>query len=42
MEICRKQMPPLVDYAPRLGETEPHWAACHWTEQRLAATAGKN
>jgi len=42
MEVCRAQMPSLVDYAPRLGEPEPHWAACHWTEQRLAPSAGKN
>ena len=33
MEICRQQMPPLVDYAPRLKEDAPHWAACHWVEQ---------
>ncbi len=33
MEICRRQMPPLVDYAPRLNEDVPHWAACHWVEQ---------
>jgi ABC-type dipeptide/oligopeptide/nickel transport system ATPase component len=35
MEICRTTMPPLVDYAPRLGESAPHWAACHWTEQQV-------
>jgi oligopeptide/dipeptide ABC transporter ATP-binding protein len=33
MDVCRVEMPPLVDYAPRLGESEPHWAACHWVEQ---------
>jgi oligopeptide/dipeptide ABC transporter ATP-binding protein len=38
MEVCREQMPPLVDYAPRLGEAAPHWAACHWTEKRLPTT----
>ncbi len=35
MDICREQMPPLVDYAPRLNETAPHWAACHWVEQNI-------
>ena len=44
MDTCRVEMPPLVDYAPRLGEnerggealsrSEPHWAACHWTAQQ--------
>ncbi|HEU4751684.1 MAG TPA: ABC transporter ATP-binding protein, partial [Armatimonadota bacterium] len=34
MEICREQMPPLIDYSARLHETEPHWAACHWVEQQ--------
>jgi oligopeptide/dipeptide ABC transporter ATP-binding protein len=37
MPVCRAEMPPLVDYSSRLGETEPHWAACHWTEQHLPA-----
>jgi oligopeptide/dipeptide ABC transporter ATP-binding protein len=37
MPICLEQMPPLVDYAPRLGETAPHLAACHWVEQNLPA-----
>ncbi len=35
MEVCHTVMPPLVDYAPRLGESEPHLAACHWTDQQL-------
>jgi len=35
MAICWQQMPPLVDYAPRLGESDPHLAACHWVEQNL-------
>lgn len=35
MEICRQQMPPLVDYGPRLAEKTPHLAACHWVEQNL-------
>jgi oligopeptide/dipeptide ABC transporter ATP-binding protein len=30
MEICHLEMPPLVDVAPRLGEPESHWVACHW------------
>jgi oligopeptide/dipeptide ABC transporter ATP-binding protein len=34
MEICRATMPPLVDYGPRRGESAPHWAACHWTQQQ--------
>jgi peptide/nickel transport system ATP-binding protein/oligopeptide transport system ATP-binding protein len=33
MDVCRDVMPPLVDYGPRLGEIEPHLAACHWAEQ---------
>jgi oligopeptide/dipeptide ABC transporter ATP-binding protein len=37
MEICRREMPPLVDYAPPLGEASPHFAACHWTEQQVKA-----
>ncbi|MFN3649968.1 MAG: ABC transporter ATP-binding protein [Armatimonadota bacterium] len=39
MEICRQQMPPLVDFAPRLGESHPHFAACHWVEQDTARAA---
>ncbi len=35
MDICREQMPPLVDYAPRLDEEKPHFAACHHVEQNL-------
>lgn len=35
MDICRAQMPPMKDYAERLGETKAHWAACHWVEQTL-------
>jgi oligopeptide transport system ATP-binding protein len=35
MDICWQQMPPLVDYGPRLGESTPHFAACHWVEQNL-------
>jgi len=35
MDICWQQMPPLVDYAPRLGESKPHLAACHWVEQNI-------
>ena len=34
MEICRQKMPALIDFAPRMGESAPHWAACHWTEQQ--------
>jgi len=37
MEICWKEMPPLVDYAPRLGESKPHLAACHWVEKELGS-----
>ncbi len=40
MDICRQTMPALVDYARRLGETAPHWAACHWTEQNLPVAGG--
>ena len=36
MDICRTTMPPLVDYGTPLGESAPHWAACHWTEQQVA------
>ena len=39
MEICREQMPPLVDYGPRVGEPGPHLAACHWTEQQVGGPA---
>jgi oligopeptide/dipeptide ABC transporter ATP-binding protein len=39
MDICRREMPPLVDYAHKLGERVPHLAACHWVEQRLGAGA---
>src|SRR5204863_7448567 len=39
MPVCWREMPPLVDYGPRLGETHPHWAACHWVEQNLGATS---
>jgi ABC-type oligopeptide transport system ATPase subunit len=35
MDICWQQMPSLVDYGPRLGESAPHFAACHWVEQNL-------
>ncbi|MDQ3812748.1 MAG: ABC transporter ATP-binding protein [Armatimonadota bacterium] len=35
MDICWQEMPPLVDYAPRLGESQPHLAACHWVEQEM-------
>lgn len=42
MNICRETMPALLDYAPRTGEPEPHWAACHWTEQQLANTTTSN
>ena len=35
MQICREQMPPLVDYAPRLNARAAHFAACHWVEQTL-------
>ncbi len=37
MDVCRAQMPPLRDYAPRLGEATPHFAACHWVEQNTSA-----
>ncbi len=45
MDICRQEMPPLVDYGPRAGEDAPHWAACHWVERQfpvasLATTPG--
>lgn len=40
MDICRQQMPPLIDYGPRLGETEPHLAACHWAEQTVPGAVG--
>ncbi len=39
MDICRRQMPPSVDYAARLNERVPHFAACHWTQQTLGAGA---
>jgi oligopeptide transport system ATP-binding protein len=35
MEICRETMPALKDFGPRLGESGPHWAACHWVEGQL-------
>jgi oligopeptide/dipeptide ABC transporter ATP-binding protein len=35
MEVCREAMPPLTDFAPRLGEERPHLAACHWLDQEL-------
>lgn len=41
MDICWKQMPALVDYAPRLGGTNPHFAACHWVEQSLGVVSGE-
>lgn len=34
MDICKSEMPPMTDYAPALGETAPHLAACHWTAQQ--------
>jgi len=37
MDICRQQMPPLLDYRARIGQKAPHWAACHWVEQTLGA-----
>jgi len=37
MDICRQQMPPLLDYRARIGQSAPHWAACHWVEQTLGA-----
>lgn len=41
MDICRAQMPPLVDYAARLGEDAPHFAACHWVEQNTPTTVNR-
>jgi oligopeptide/dipeptide ABC transporter ATP-binding protein len=35
MDICWQQMPAFIDYAPRLGEEKPHFAACHWVEQNV-------
>jgi hypothetical protein len=35
MDICRRAMPPLIDYAPRIGEVAPHFAACYWVEQNM-------
>ena len=35
MEICWKQMPPLVDYSSRSGEDAIHLAACHWVDQNV-------
>jgi oligopeptide/dipeptide ABC transporter ATP-binding protein len=37
MEVCRSQMPPLKDFAARLGESEPHLAACHKVANDLLA-----
>ncbi|HVF10699.1 MAG TPA: ATP-binding cassette domain-containing protein [Abditibacteriaceae bacterium] len=42
MDICRQEMPPLVDYAPRLDENRPHLAACHRVEQNIESTAKGN
>lgn len=39
MDVCRRVMPPLVDYAPHLGEAAPHLAACHWVEQQYPSAA---
>lgn len=41
MDICRAQMPPLVDYAARLGEDAPHLVACHWVEQATPLTVNE-
>jgi oligopeptide/dipeptide ABC transporter ATP-binding protein len=35
LDVCRSVMPPLVDYAPQLGEQSPHFAACHAVDQDL-------
>jgi ABC-type oligopeptide transport system ATPase subunit len=35
MDICWQQMPAFIDYAPRLNEEKPHFAACHWVEQNV-------
>jgi oligopeptide transport system ATP-binding protein len=40
MEICRSEMPPLKDYAAQSEENAPHFAACHWTEQRFSGKSG--
>ncbi len=37
MDVCRAEMPPLKDYAARLGEEAPHLAACHWVEQNTSS-----
>ncbi len=39
MDVCQRVMPPLVDYAPALGEAAPHLAACHWTQQKYPSAA---
>jgi oligopeptide/dipeptide ABC transporter ATP-binding protein len=45
MDLCREQMPPLVDYSARLDGGSPHWAACHWVtlemegDRRVGSTA---
>lgn len=40
MDVCRTSMPSLIDYAERLGESEPHMAACHWTEKQRMKDEG--
>jgi ABC-type oligopeptide transport system ATPase subunit len=42
MDICWRQIPPLVDYAPHLSESTPHLAACHWVEQNIEDIANRN
>jgi oligopeptide/dipeptide ABC transporter ATP-binding protein len=34
-DVCRWRMPALVDYSARLGESSPHWAACHLAAYQL-------
>ena len=41
MDVCRAQMPPLIDYAARLGEDALHFAACHWVEQTVPSAFDK-
>lgn len=35
MDVCREQMPELIDYSSRLESRGAHWAACHWVSQSI-------
>jgi oligopeptide/dipeptide ABC transporter ATP-binding protein len=38
MDICKESMPEIVDYAPSLGEAEPHFAACFAVAQDFSSS----